>query len=261
MSQGIDHVVIGVRDLARAAADYAALGFTVTPGGEHAGGATHNALVSFADGTYLELIAFTEPDRPQGHRWWKTLADGEGLIDVALRSDDLRTVAGRLARAGMGGDEPQAGGRVRPDGTEIGWRNLVLDRAGVWLPFVIEDVTARELRVPGGSATEHPLGVAGVAGLTIAVADLDASAAAFAALLDTPGALIHGGAGVRQARRFAIGPHWLELVVPDDTGGDLAEQMTRRGEGPFALTLRAPSGPETTLPLDQTHAARIRVAP
>ena len=28
------------------------------PGGEHAGGVTHNALVCFADGSYLEIVAF-----------------------------------------------------------------------------------------------------------------------------------------------------------------------------------------------------------
>src|SRR4051794_8519489 len=49
MIRAIDHVVILVNDLAATVADYTALGFTVTPGGEHTGGATHNALVVFAD--------------------------------------------------------------------------------------------------------------------------------------------------------------------------------------------------------------------
>ena len=51
--QGIDHIVIAVRDLAAASDDYARLGFTVTLGGEHTGGATHNALISFAYGAYF----------------------------------------------------------------------------------------------------------------------------------------------------------------------------------------------------------------
>jgi hypothetical protein len=67
MANAIDHVVIVVRDLAQASADFAAAGFTVTPGGEHADGATHNALIPFADGAYIELIAFKEPDRPSTH--------------------------------------------------------------------------------------------------------------------------------------------------------------------------------------------------
>src|ERR1041384_7550234 len=69
MIRAIDHIVILVNDLAAAIADYTALGFTVTPGGEHTGGATHNALVGFDDGVYFELIAFKEPSRQQDHRW------------------------------------------------------------------------------------------------------------------------------------------------------------------------------------------------
>ena len=68
MLQNIDHIVIVVRDLARASADYARAGFTVTPGGEHTGGATHNALITFADGAYLELLAFKVPGKTE-HRW------------------------------------------------------------------------------------------------------------------------------------------------------------------------------------------------
>ena len=90
--QGIDHIVIAVRDLAAASDDYARLGFTVTPGGEHTGGATHNALISFADGAYFELIAFKEPDRPQDHKWWAKQAKGEGTVDFALRSESVTIV-------------------------------------------------------------------------------------------------------------------------------------------------------------------------
>src|SRR5690349_16737047 len=82
MSFTIDHVVILVQDLDTASADYTDLGFTVVPGGEHTGGATHNALIAFADGTYLELIAFKRPS-PE-HIWWRYAATGEGLIDAAL---------------------------------------------------------------------------------------------------------------------------------------------------------------------------------
>ncbi len=58
MIKGIDHVVILVKDLAQATADYTELGFTVVPGGEHSDGASHNALIAFADGSYIELFAF-----------------------------------------------------------------------------------------------------------------------------------------------------------------------------------------------------------
>ena len=52
MIRAIDHIVILVNDLQAAIDDYAALGFSVAPGGTHADGATHNALIIFADDTY-----------------------------------------------------------------------------------------------------------------------------------------------------------------------------------------------------------------
>ena len=55
----LDHVIIAVFELDQAVADYRALGFTTIYGGRHANGATHNALVCFQDGTYLELLAPT----------------------------------------------------------------------------------------------------------------------------------------------------------------------------------------------------------
>ena len=60
----LDHLVLLVRDLELASADYESLGFAVTPGGEHADGLTRNALVPFQDGTYLELVSFLDPEGP-----------------------------------------------------------------------------------------------------------------------------------------------------------------------------------------------------
>src|SRR5258707_10052057 len=96
MLRAIDHIVVVARDLAEASANYARAGFTVTPGGEHTLGTTHNALVSFADGTYFELIAFKNLDKPQVHRWWDRLQRGEGLVDYAVLSDALDADAARV---------------------------------------------------------------------------------------------------------------------------------------------------------------------
>ena len=257
MVQSIDHVVIAVRDLATASADYAEAGFTVTPGGEHTGGVTHNALISFDDGAYFELIAFRNPDQPQDHRWWPLFAKGEGLVDFALLSDDLVKEADRLNAAGLSA-EPRDGGRLRPDGQRIAWRSFNLQSTpATRLPFVIEDVTPRDLRVPGGPATSHANGVAGVAGVIVVVADLARSAPAFAALLENDGPATNPAkTGAAAARRYPLGSQWIELVQPTD-GSDLARHLADRGEGPYEIVL---TGKEAaTLPLSTTHGARIRV--
>jgi len=75
---GIDHLVIMFKELEPDVSAYRDLGFTVVPGGEHPAG-THNALVAFADGAYLELIAFKRPN--DQHRWWDVAQAGGGFID------------------------------------------------------------------------------------------------------------------------------------------------------------------------------------
>jgi hypothetical protein len=263
MLLSIDHVVIVVRDLARAVADYARAGFAVTPGGEHTGRATYNALIPFADGTYIELIAFKDPARPHDDPWWRRLQRGEGLVDYALLSNALAADAGELRRRGLGVEGPEDGGRERPDGQRLAWRTLRPAQSPV-LPFVIEDVTPRELRVPSGEATRHPLGATRVAGLRVVVADLRASGAAMQALLGGPtdggpdDADDTGGA----TRRFAIGQQWIELLRPGDNT-EAAAYLRTQGEGPYELALG--SGAETAggggEPLGgDLHGARIRVA-
>jgi catechol 2,3-dioxygenase-like lactoylglutathione lyase family enzyme len=257
--QGIDHIVIAVRDLAAASDDYARLGFTVTPGGEHTGGATHNALISFADGAYFELIAFREPDRPQDHKWWGRFAKGEGTVDFALLSESVDFEGDRLRQAGIEIDGPHDGGRLRPDGQRIAWRNLGLAAAGAPLPFMIEDVTSRDLRVPAGAATEHSLGVSGIAGLILLVDDLERASAPYQALLDTPGESSTPTIdAVRRARRFTSGSQWIELAEAAPSAADLQRHIEEHGAGPYEIVLAGGADTER-LPLDLTHGARIRV--
>ncbi len=172
----------------------------VLDGGRHADGATENKLVVFPDGVYIELIAFvpgTDPAQRARHRWGR-LAEGR-IIDFALTllepsaSDDddppapeegFSLVQGRVKAAGTGityGD-PQAGGRVRPDGVKLRWAvaSALVEAdeelgggtkplgAG-HLPFWCLDRTPRGLRVPHSDRenVEHPSGAVGVAGVTV----------------------------------------------------------------------------------------------
>src|SRR6266508_5916702 len=121
MIRAIDHLVILVEDLDAASADYTALGFTVTLGGTHADGATHNALVVFADDSYLELIAFRH-EAPE-HHWWRHVAAGEGLIDFALLPTAIAEDAAAAQSRGLEMYGPYAGGRLRPDGLRVAWQN------------------------------------------------------------------------------------------------------------------------------------------
>ena len=238
MIYAIDHVVILVHDLAAATSDYAALGFTVTPGGVHADGATHNALVAFADGSYLELIAFRRaaPD----HIWWRHTTNGEGLIDFALLPDaiDEDVAAARLRGLDMTG--PFSGGRERPDGVRIAWKTA--RPATPDLPFLCGDVTPRDLRVPTGAARLHPNGVTGIARVLVATRDLAVSAARYRALLGIEGTTVTEGVS------FELGASAIVLTALNEH---------HRREGPCALELRG--GASVDLDPAITHGVPIRL--
>jgi len=167
MLRQLDHVVFVFRELQSAIDDFRRRGFTVSPGGEHADRITHNALIPFADGTYLELVGFRDLSRAATHRWWNVAANGGGIADFALLSDDI--AADTAALADLVKTPPKESGRITPDGVELKWRTAVLKAP---LPFIIEDLTPREFRVPSGAAADHANGAIGIALVIIGTTDI-----------------------------------------------------------------------------------------
>jgi hypothetical protein len=152
--------------------------FTITPGGRHAGGQTHNKLIVFQDGSYIELIAFVDddPKHRAGHRWGNKQV---GIIDFALITKDdaenhYKVLKDRLEAANLGVkyEPPTLGGRKRGDGKVLEWKVTVpeppVERGET--PFFCHDVTPRELRVPFSSeSTSHKSGAYGITELKIYV--------------------------------------------------------------------------------------------
>jgi catechol 2,3-dioxygenase-like lactoylglutathione lyase family enzyme len=231
----LDHVVILVYNLERAQADYAALGFTVVEGGRHADGVTHNALVAFQDGTYLELIAFLQ-EPPEVHPFYRAHGE-EGLVTFALLPVDIERDVKGAQRRGLVLTGPTRGGRRRPDGVHIEWQTA--RAVSTDLPFLCADLTDRNLRVPFGPARLHSNGTAGVAALTIVVSALNKSIERYRALLGSE-PLPHGPYNNSHSSSFQVGNCVLTLVEPD--GGEMGDFLVRRGEGPYAISFLAGEG-------------------
>jgi len=218
--------VILVRDLDRAVRGYEGLGFAVTPGGEHDDGLTRNTLIPFKDGSYLELVAFVDQEDPRDNVWgWRRfLSSGGGLIDYCAASDDLAADVGRLGEGDFGVDGPTDGGRRLPDGREVRWLIARIRQEGRLLPFLIEDLTPRGLRVPGGSSAEHPNGALGIRNLMIAAPDAEGALRAFATLTGSSGGPVTLG-------------HCLLTVVTPEQDDDVRHRLDATGPGPFAVGL------------------------
>ncbi|OGL11218.1 MAG: hypothetical protein A3I17_11425 [Candidatus Rokubacteria bacterium RIFCSPLOWO2_02_FULL_72_37] len=254
MLKGIDHLVVVVSDLAAAAKSYAALGFTVVPGGRHPVG-THNQLIAFADGSYIELIAFYEPN--PAHKWWEPLQRGGGLVDLCMQTDDLLADTAAFRRAGVAIDDPAPLSRTRPDGYRLSWV-LSIPRPphrGV-APFLIQDETPREERIP--RQTTHANGVTGVGTVTIAVEDVATVRRWYEQVLGRPGREIERFALDAAGVRVEIGPHALEVVAPKGAGAaSLNEWLRTRGPSPYAATLRTTGRDLGPLDEGQTHGAKL----
>jgi hypothetical protein len=150
MLLGIDHVLIAVQDVDHAIGDYRRLGFAVLRGGTHPRWGTHNALVPLADGSYFELIGVTDRmlalQSPFSRNVLQALERDNRLAGFALDSDDLDTDVAAIRKRGIQINDPEAGGRARPDGQHVEWRSARCKDDS--LPFLIQDVTPRELRIP-----------------------------------------------------------------------------------------------------------------
>lgn len=260
MVSGIDHLVILVRNLDDAVRDYQQLGFQVLRGGEHPGG-THNALVGFTNGTYLELIAFQEPEKPHDHRWYSYLALGGGLVDFALGASDVAVELERVHQGGLDYRGPMPGARRRPDGQDVSWRMAwpPENRTGE-LPFLIDDITPRSLRVPTGDAARHPNGITGVRSLIIAVRDLDEASADFAAITGAePSARGTNSELQADTRTVQAGQQTLVLAYPTAPVSPLARRIQSMGDGPFKAVFGTDASEVTQISPEQAHGARFEI--
>jgi len=98
--QGLDHIVVTVRDLAAAAAQWKRLGFTVSPRGLHSPQmGTANHTIMFGE-DYLELlgvVAETEQNKPTRD----LLKVREGIERTAFTTDDAAAGAADLKTRGL----------------------------------------------------------------------------------------------------------------------------------------------------------------
>jgi len=101
--QGIDHLVVLVRDLDKAQHAYARMGFTLTPRGLHTLGSQNHCLMFGSD--YVELLAVPKA-HPAMQYFTDFLAKGEGLGAIALATDDAGGLHASLAADGIAADAP-----------------------------------------------------------------------------------------------------------------------------------------------------------
>jgi hypothetical protein len=256
MLQGIDHIVIVVTDLEQAAKDYEQLGFTVVPGGKHPVG-SHNVLISLADGSYVEIIAFYR--EALDHRWWDPLQKGERLVDFCMQTNDLQGDTLKLRAAGVAINDPVPWSRTRPDGYELKWLlSLAQGHHRGVAPFLIQDVTPRDERIP--RTFDHKNGATGIDTVTVAVGELTAVQRWYDGVLGNQPTNITDEKLQAKGIRYEIGPHTLDFLMPLGPESALINWLRTFGPSPYAATLCRSASGSSALDGKLTHGANLSFA-
>jgi hypothetical protein len=236
----IDHVTVGGRDLNALRSALSTAGIPSEYGGPHANHATEMALTSFADGSYLELIALqphADPVAVAHHDWSAEIRGNAGPTAWAVRVADLDAERRRLLDAHIHVTEPEKSGRARPDGTELRWETAYLgnESRGTFLPFLIRDLTPRDQRVFTSGKPTAPA-FRGISRVVIAAKDLTAATTLFRTA--------YGWAAPTLQDDAAFGAHLaifagtpVVLAAPINTQSWIADRLQRFGEGPCAYVL------------------------
>jgi catechol 2,3-dioxygenase-like lactoylglutathione lyase family enzyme len=211
--EGLDHIVLRVTDLDRAAETYRRLGFVLTPRGVHSVGTrNHCAMLGF---DYIELVVVpvgvTLPffvDFPVA---------GEGMTGLALKSTNAEAVRSAWARAGL---EPAPLLDLRRPvaeaaGAEARFRLVPLppERTPGGRAFLCEHLTPELVWRPG--RPRHPNHVTGINKVVVASDDPAAAGMLWGRVFDVEPFPIPGGASITTGA--------APIVVLDP--GSLARQL------------------------------------
>lgn len=179
---GIDHPILWVSDIEKAAAAYRRLGFTLSQFYVHpkaVGTANYNMML---DDDYLELLVSIEDNPRNAARRARLAAEGDGLKDMGLRASNADAAFEKVKAAGL--SPLPAFDHHRPEGDDTARFRIIYlppDRLLPGLGFhVIEHLTPELVWRRRGPA--HANGARGVAGLVIAAHDPAAIAAPYAAV-------------------------------------------------------------------------------
>ena len=120
----IDHLVYATPDLQLGiAAIEKQLGVTATPGGQHPGLGTRNALVALGPASYLEIIG-PDPDQPKPsgpRRFGIDDLTAPRIVRWVVKSSELAAVKTKADKAGVALGAVASGSRKRPDGVVLAW--------------------------------------------------------------------------------------------------------------------------------------------
>lgn len=215
-------------------------------GGPHANHASEMAIVSFPDGSYLELMGIQKDADPKAlaeHAWAPFLSNNGGPCAFAVQVPDVPAELARLKAAGIPAGSTEHSGRLRPDGIRLDWETAGVGpgRRGSLFPFLIRDVTSREARVyPTGKPTTTKY--SGISRVILGVKDMEAVIAQYRKAYNLP------APRREHSNKLEADTAWFDgtpiaIAGKARPGSWLARRIKLYGEFPVAFVLAGSSKP------------------
>lgn len=240
----LDHVIIAVARLERAAARYEQiLGRPVAVWSEHPRG-TCNALFVFDQGPYLELLApWDAPEQGGSATALRRFLDerGDGLFGYALAPDDIGAALTRMR--GLGGQvtEPIGNSGLNRDGRRREWRGAAIPTVADETAFFVEHLGwdwRGELLAPP-LPERATTAVTGIHHIAFDLADAGAASHDWEERygLGQSDAIISERMGAR-VNIHQAGEATVEFVAATRRDGPVAQRIAARGPGLRGLAFR-----------------------
>ncbi len=253
MIYGIDHIVIAGADLGILTNAFMAIGFNVVGGGKHPIG-SYNSRIGLQDGTYIELLSFYEHS-PNNYWWDAVHVRGGGLIDFCMQTDDIRGDYAIFESHGVEMSPLVGLSRVRFDGYQLAWlNNEIYGRYQGLIPFVIEDETPRDERVP--KENQHDKGVVGIDTITLAAKDLDLARQIMEASFSRHGTQVEDQSLRASGIAFDVGLHRIEYLTPIDDSSPLHQHIAANRPVPYRIRFKLDGTTDSLEPIE-TCGVRI----
>jgi hypothetical protein len=240
----IDHVTVAGSSLRALENAFAGVGLNTDFGGPHSNGITQMSLLGFTDGSYIELISSLAASPVETAFWGRHIKGNAGPCAWAARVDSVATEAARVAALGVWIDGPHYYNRRRPDQKLVEWELAFLGRksAGATLPFIIKDITPRQLRVqPSESVAgspNKPALLTGVVNVVLAVQEPIAAAETFQRVYHWPPPTAAVDSRL-QANLLHFAGTPVTLASPPNQDSWLAQRLAQFDDSPCAYLLGA----------------------
>ena len=252
-----DHLVHFVKSPHLAIEQFNNIGLHAVEGGKHESLGTYNSL-SYFDLSYIELIGVYDKEAAVSSSGMKyslreTLKNNqfvEGLARIALRSDNLESVAQWFKQLGLEVYGPHPMSRKRPDGSVVSWKLLYAGKQGEKpdLPFFIEwdekDEERKQDLLERSTIVNHEKGDIRIDFVGFAVKNLEETATRWAEYLQLEeGETFFDSSLNATGKRLLLKGGDIVLYSPNGNGR-VSEVLESRGEKPFLVQFNGASHEE-----------------